>query len=327
MQSSDASPDHAAVKIDTRYAYIAAGITLSLVFVMLLCKSWAWVETGATSVLASLLDSLMDVGISAMNLMVIRFALKPADEDHRYGHGKAEGIAALFQAAFITGIAVFLLLESVRRFLQPEAIESFNLAIAVMTLSMLVSVVIVTVQKLCLKKAPSLAVDADSAHYTSDIFVNGGTIITLLALKFGAPLWADPLFAVLIVIYLLFTVRDIGGKAVNMLMDRELPDDTRREITRTLLKHKDAHGVHDLRTREVGMRWNIAVDVEMDPHRPLCEIHKSVREMEEELIAKYPQAEVMIHMDPVGDTHDSRHPEDRQKPKTPRKGKPKAKKA
>lgn len=294
---------------DSRYALISGIATITLVSVLVLAKTWAWLESGSASVLASLVDSLMDVGVSTMNLMVIRISLMPADKEHRYGHGKAEGIAALFQSAFIAGIAVFLLLESVRRFLEPQAVVDFDLAISVMALSMVVSIVMVTIQKLCMKKAPSLAVEADSAHYTSDILVNGGTILTLLVLKAGAPGWVDPFFALLVVGYLLWTVRDIAVKGVDMLMDRELPGETRREIKDIILAHREARGVHDLRTRQIGMRWAISFDIEMDPHKPLCEIHKTTREIERRLVEKFPQAEIMIHMDPAGDKADSRHPE------------------
>jgi ferrous-iron efflux pump FieF len=309
-------------RIDSRYAVISAAVTLVCVGFLIAVKSWAWLESGATSVLASLVDSLVDAGVSAMNLLVIRFSLKPADADHRYGHGKAEGIAALFQSAFIAGIAAFLLLESLRRFVEPQAAGNFTIAIAVMGVSMLVSVAVVFFQRQAMRRAPSLAVEADSAHYTSDILVNGGTIVTLLILRAGGPVWIDPLFAVLVVAYLLYIVYEIAGKGIGMLMDAELPEGTRREITGIVMAHKEARGMHDLRTRRIGMRWHISFDIELDPDKRLCEVHDTVREIEQKLMDTYPQAEIMIHMDPAGDKADSRHPDEDTQYKSLREKKP-----
>jgi ferrous-iron efflux pump FieF len=293
---------------DMRYALVAGGATIAVVSFLVLVKTWAWAESGSASVLASLVDSLMDVGVSAVNLMAIRLSLKPADDDHRYGHGKVEGLAALFQSAFISGIAVFLLLESVSRFVNPRPVDAFWLAISVMAVSMALSVVVVSIQKLCARRAPSLAVEADSAHYTSDILVNGGTIVTLLALKAGAPGWIDPLFALIVVVYLLFTVREIAGRGLDMLMDRELPDTMREAVLAAILSHPQALGVHDLRTRQIGMRPEISFDVEMDPEISLFEAHEAAKNIEKDLLRLHPLAEIMIHMDPAGDVTDSRHP-------------------
>jgi ferrous-iron efflux pump FieF len=293
----------------SRYALLAGWITVSIVLVLVAVKTYAWVESGSASVLASLVDSLMDAGVSTMNLLVIRFSIKPADELHRYGHGKAEGIAALFQAAFITGIAVFLLLESIGNLLRPVEIDSYSLAIGVMIFSMVMSIVMVTVQKACMKYASSLAVEADSAHYTSDIMVNAGAIVTLFALQAGAPAWIDPVFAVAVVIYLGLTVRHVAGKGLAMLMDQELPQEVRERIKQIIMSHEETRGLHDLRTRQIGMRWHISFDVEMNPEKPLKQAHASAREIELKLMEEFPQAEIMIHMDPQGDVADSRHPD------------------
>lgn len=293
---------------NSRYALIAGAITISIAIALMVLKAIAWVQSDSAAVLASLVDSVMDVGVSAMNLLVIRFSLKPADEDHRYGHGKAEGIAALFQSAFITGVAIFLLLEAFSRFFNPGPVSSIDFSIGVMLVSMIMSVVIVTVQRFCMKKAPSLAVEADSAHYSSDVLVNAGAIATLLALRAGAPAIIDPVFAMLVFVYLVFTVRHIGQKAIDMLMDRELPPEVRQQIHGIILSHPQAYGVHDLRTRQIGMKWSISFDVEMDAKKSFQKIHEYARQIEKMIADAFPQAEVMIHMDPVGDRADSRHP-------------------
>lgn len=290
------------------YAMIAGISTVSIVVFLVLLKTYAWAESGSASVLASLVDSFMDAGISGMNLLVIRLSMKPADDEHRYGHGKVEGLAALFQSAFIVGIAVFLLLESISRFINPNQMDSYMLGVGVMATSMVMSVVIVLIQKICMRHVPSLAVEADSAHYSSDVVVNAGTMIILLALKAGAPAWIDPLFAIAVVAYLLLTVKHIGLKSINMLMDRELDPEIREKIKDIILSHPEAMGVHDLRTRQIGMRCSISFDVEMNPDKAFKDIHRYAREIEKSILSVFSNAEIMIHMDPFGEKADSRHP-------------------
>lgn len=293
--------------IRPRMALIAGAASVATVLILIVIKSFALIQTGSASILASLIDSVVDASVSIMTFLAIKISLKPADEDHRHGHGKVEGLAALFQAAFIAGAGFFLLLESAGRFTGPAVAEESDIAIAIMAVATILSVVLVMVQNYSLKFAPSLAVEADRAHYSSDILINLGVIGVLFGLQHGAPWWIDPAFAVLVAFYLALTVRRIAGKAVDMLLDRELSGDARERITKKVLSHKYVMGMHDLRTSKSGMKIFISFDIELDPSLLLYNAHEIVREVEFELLIDFPNAEILIHADPHGDTYDTRH--------------------
>ena len=274
---------------------------------LILLKSYAYYQSGSTAMLGTLVDSVVDLAVSLMLFFAVKISLKPADEDHRDGHGKAEAIATLLQGAFMTGAAIFLAFEATRKFLNPVPVQNHDLAIIVALCAVIVSVVIITVQKYSLERVKSLAVEADYHHYKTDIFLNLSVIVALAVGLYGGPFWVDPLLAILIAGYFLFTAFSIIEDSVDMLMDRELPEHVRENIMDIVGSHENVHGVHDLRTRQSGMKMHISFDVELDPHISLQAAHDIVRALDHSILAQYPQAEVLIHMDPVGDTHDPRH--------------------
>lgn len=290
-----------------RMALLAGAASLATVMILIFLKSLAYLESGAASVLSSLIDSVIDAGISLMTFLAIHISLKPADSEHRYGHGKVEGLAALFQAAMIAGAGLFLLLESIKRFVDPHPVTHHSMVIVVMGISIVLSCVLVAIQKYSLRHAPSLAVEADSAHYSMDIVVNLGVIAVMGALHLGAPALIDPLFAIGVSLYLGMIVRDIAGKGVDMLLDRELPGDARETITRKVLSHRQILGMHDLRTNKSGMWTFISFDIEVERSLSLYDAHEIAREVEHTLLLDFPMADIMIHVDPHGDTDDTRH--------------------
>lgn len=285
-------------------AGLASMATVTLLIVM---KTIMYVFSDSTSVLASLVDSLGDGTVSLMTYFAIRFSLKPADDNHRSGHGKIEGLAALFQASLIMLAGLALLWESGRRLMNPQPVEYHELAIAVMLVSIVLSVVLVRIQARVLKEAPSLAVEADQAHYSTDIIVNAGVIVVLLALMAGAPVWIDALFAVLVVGYLGWAARGIAMMGLDMLLDRELPEDIRQAISACVVAHPGVKGLHDLRTSKSGMRVFMSFDIEIDGGMTLTDAHEISRDLEHRLLRDFPHAEIMIHIDPYGDPDDTRH--------------------
>jgi ferrous-iron efflux pump FieF len=303
------SPDPAFHKPDPRFALLAGGTAIGTAVTLIIAKTAAWMMTGSASVLASLTDSMMDAWVSGVNLMAIRYSLKPADEDHRYGHGKIEGIAALFQAALMSAATIFLCLEATARIYKPAPIDSMPVALGVMALSTVLSTGLVLVQRYCLRRAASLAVESDQAHYSTDIVVNAGTFLALFLIHWGAPLWIDSAFAFVVAVYLARTAYGIGMKGYHMLMDRELPEAQRIRIVEILRTEPRISGVHDLRTRAIGMRTHVSFDVEIDPKTSLQAAHDITRDLETAILKEFPHAEIMIHMDPAGDPHDSRHPD------------------
>ena len=285
----------------------AGGASIVTVAFLIVIKTLAYLDNDSVSVLASLLDSGVDAGASIITFMAIRFSLKPADSEHRHGHGKIEGLAAFTQAGLIALAAVFLLVESLHRFKGAPPPGDLTLAIPVMIVSVFISGLLIAVQKYSLRHAPSLAVEADYAHYANDIIVNGGVIAVLWLQSMGAPFWVDPAFGVLMAAYLAFSTWSVGGKALDMLLDRELPDETREKITQIVLSHDKVLGMHDLRTYKSGMRVFMSFDMELDPSLLLYTAHEIVREVEHDLLLSFPNAEILIHVDPYGDTFDSRH--------------------
>ncbi len=290
-----------------RLALRAGMASIAVVTILILLKTAVYAIGGSASILASLIDSVTDAGVSILSFMAIRESLKPPDKNHRYGHGKIEGLAAVLQAAFIAGAGIFLALEAIGRLANPQQVGAYGLGIVVMVVSIILSIALVAYQKHIMRSAPSLAVEADSAHYASDIYINGGVIIALVLQYYGAPVWIDAVFALLVAIWLIRTVLKVGKKGVDMLLDRELPKEMREQIKAIILNDSRVHSVHDIRTRASGMNIHITFDIEVDDTLTLKAAHDIAVAVELDLLAVFPNAEIMIHIDPLGDTYDHRH--------------------
>lgn len=275
-----------------------ASVTVATLLIMV--KTAAWLQTGSVSVLSSLVDSLLDSLASFMNFFAVRFALKPADHDHRYGHGKWEAVAAMGQALVIAGSAAFLGYESVLRFITPQPIRHGGLGIAVMAFSIGITLVLVLYQRHVVKKTRSLAIDSDQLHYTGDILMNAAIIVSLIGSDFLQWAWADPLFGLLIAGYILNAARQILSGAMDMLLDRELPGEIRRDIFLRARGVEGVRGVHDLRTRRSGVHYLAQMHVELDPSLNLYDAHLIGEQVERSIQAVYPQMEILIHLDPEG---------------------------
>lgn len=274
--------------------------SVAVVTTLLLAKTGAWLMTDSVSVLSSLLDSLLDGAASLVNLFAVRTALTPADREHRFGHGKAEPLAGLVQAAFIAASSVLLVLEAARRLATPQPVKHGEVGVAVMLLSLILTLALVAYQRRVVRATQSVAIDADSLHYQSDLLLNGSVIASLaLTIWLG---WhaLDPLFALGVAAYLLRTSWTIGRMALDRLMDRELPDPDRARIRAIALAHPEVRAVHDLRTRSSGPDLFIQLHLEMDGAMSLLRSHEVADAAEREIMAIYPNAEVIIHQDPSG---------------------------
>ena len=294
--------------IRPRYALISAAITTTVVIFLICLKAYAYYQSGSASVMATLVDSVSDFSISICSLLAIRYSLKPADDDHRHGHGKIEGLFALFESSFIAGAAVFVIFESLSRFARGETqVFDHMIAIIIMGVSIICSLFLVLVQRLSLKYAPSLAVESNKANYSTDIVVNIGIIGVLVGMYYGLPSWIDPFCAITIAFYMISTARGIAREGLDMLLDRELPGEIRERITRITLTHKGVMGMHDLRTHRSGMKICVSFDIEVDADLSLNAAHDICREVEESILKEFPSADILIHVDPHNDTTDSRH--------------------
>lgn len=285
-----------------RLLRLATTWSVATAVVLMLVKSVAWVSTGSVSLLASLIDSLMDAVASIINLLAVRYALQPADEEHRFGHGKAESLAGLAQAAFISGSALLLLYEAVRRLMTPQPLEAVRLGLGVMTFSIIATVVLLVVQRYVIRHTDSVAIKADSLHYWTDLLSNLSVIVALLLTTAGW-LRADALFGLAIGAYILYGAVRIAQEAVQHLMDRELPEEQQQRIVQVALEHPDVTAVHDLRTRQSGHTKFIQLHIEMDGQMNLAQAHVVGDAVMLRLKEAVPGADVIIHQDPEDDSH------------------------
>lgn len=275
------------------YASVATAGTLIVI------KLAAWGMTGSVALLSTLIDSTLDAAASLVNLWAVRHALTPADHDHRFGHGKAEPLAGLGQAAFILGSGGVLLAQAVNRLQHPIEVANADIGTAVMVVSILMTVALVRFQKYVLSKARSVAISADSLHYTGDVLMNGAVIVSLLAGQFLGWTFIDPLFAIGIGAYLLWNAWSIARNSMDMLMDRELPEEDRIRIHDITLSIPDVRGMHDLRTRLSGQQGFIQLHLALDDDLPLVRAHDIADKVEAAILAAYPYCDVLIHQDPV----------------------------
>jgi len=278
-----------------RLATYASVITAS---VLIVGKLGAWLLTGSVSVLASLIDSLMDVVASLINLFAVRYSLMPADEEHRFGHGKAESLAGLAQATFIAGSAVFLILHAVDRLLHPQPLHDVAVGIAVMGFAIVATLMLLGIQYYVIRRTGSTAIKADSLHYMTDLLTNLSIIAALVLAGMGWP-GLDPVFAMGIAAYILYSAWQIGHEAFQLLMDRELPEEDRERIHQLTVGHEGVHGVHELRTRRSGQMEIIQLHIELDGSLPLVQAHAIADDVEAAIRKAFPAADVIIHQDPV----------------------------
>ena len=271
-----------------------ASTLTALVLIALKLVTWLW--TGSVSMLASLVDSAMDAIASLINLLAVRYALVPADDDHRFGHGKAESLAGLAQAAFISGSALFLLLHAVDRILHPAPVQRTTLGIAVIVFSLALTLALLTYQRYVIRHTGSVAIRADALHYATDVLSNLGVIAALLLAQFGLPIF-DPILAIAIAGYILIGAWRIGRDSLDHLMDRELDDAVREGIKQLALEHTEVRGIHELRTRRAGQTSFIQLHLEMEPQLTLAEAHAIADMVEAQIRAAVPASDVIIHQD------------------------------
>jgi len=283
-----------------RLMRLATYASVTVACVLIASKFVAWIYTDSVSLLSTLIDSVLDVAASMVNLIAVHHSLQPADHEHRFGHGKAEALSGLAQAAFISGSAAFLLIEAVQRMFEPKLIENTEIGYAVMVFSIVLTLLLVAFQRYVVRRSGSVAISADSLHYQTDVLINLSVIVSLAVVSiFDLPM-VDPLIALAIVFYIVRGAIKIGLDSLNILMDRELSNDDREKINALVLDVDGVLGVHDLRTRSSGSQVFIQMHVEMDGQIPLSQAHEIADRVEHVVNQAYPMAEVIVHEDPEG---------------------------
>ena len=288
---------HMAPQETARLLRLATYASISVATILIVAKLIAWGLSDSVSLLATLIDSVLDALASLINLIAVRHALTPADKEHRFGHGKAEALAGLSQSMFIAGSAGFLLLEAGRRLISPIPVEAVGTGIAVMLFSIIATLLLLGFQQHVIRKTNSTAIKADALHYRTDLLVNASVIAALWLSAQGRDGF-DALFACAIGIYILYSAWEIIALSYDHLMDRELPDKQREEIKQLVLQHKSARGLHDLRSRHSGTMTFIQLHLELDDDLSLLEAHRISDEVEASLMEAFPESEIIIHIDP-----------------------------
>ncbi|CAM3643814.1 cation diffusion facilitator family transporter [Parendozoicomonas haliclonae] len=275
----------------------ASRASVATATILLVAKLGAWGMTGSVSILATFMDSMLDAFASIINLVAVSIALKPADDDHHFGHGKAEQLAALAQSAFIAGSGLFLILHAVEGIRDGTNIDNNRIALGVMAFSMALTLVLVTYQHYVVKKTGSLAIQTDAMHYRMDLLTNLGVVIALIVASMGFPL-ADPLIGMAIAVYMIASVGRVAWEAIQMLMDKALDQESEDLIREQVLSVEQVIDLHNLRTRMSGITPVIQMDLDLDGRLSLEEAHEIGRKVKLRLLEQMPDADITIHLDP-----------------------------
>ncbi|WLG84178.1 cation diffusion facilitator family transporter [Pseudomonas cucumis] len=280
-----------------RLLRLATRASVAVACTLIVAKAIAWWLSGSVSMLAGLTDSALDGITSLLNLLAVHYALRPADDDHRYGHGKAESLAGMAQALFIGGSAVLITLQAIERLKHPEPVSAPWLSIGVIVFSLALTVALLILQHRVIKATGSNAVRADSLHYRSDLLLNGSILVALVLAGFG---WhqVDPWFGLGIAAYILWSAIHIARESFAVLMDEELPPDVSRHMLELACSVPGVLGAHDLRTRISGNHWFVQLHLELPGDLTLSVAHAISDQAADAIHAAYPRAEVLVHADP-----------------------------
>ena len=285
------SPEHA------RLLRLATRASVAVACTLIIAKAIAWWLSGSVSMLAGLTDSALDGVTSLLNLLAVHYALRPADDDHRYGHGKAESLAGMAQALFIGGSAVLIAFQAYERMNNPEPLGAPWLSIGVIVFSLLLTAALLMLQHRVIKQTGSNAVRADSLHYRSDLLLNGSILIALVLAGLGFD-QLDAWFGLGIAAYILWSAIQIARESFSVLMDEELPTDVSQHMLELACGVPGVLGAHDLRTRISGNHWFVQLHLELPGELTLSVAHGISDQAAEAIHAAYPRAEVLVHADP-----------------------------
>lgn len=299
MSGAGSRPDeheraHGALTASAAIASVAAALTL------LLLKGWAAWRTGSVAMLGSLADTALDLLASLVILWGVRIAAAPADREHRFGHGKAEALAALAQVAFIAFSAFGIGWRAVERLVQGAPTAEAEFGIGVSLAAIAVTFLLLWYQRRIIGRTGSVAIAADHVHYQSDLLLNLAVIGALVLDQYLGVTGADPLFGIGIALWLGWGAWRASSRAIDQLMDREWPEEKRRRFLEVAAHHPELKGIHDLRTRTSGSRNFVQFHIWVDPRMTVVEAHDVMDEIEQKLAGEFPGTEILIHLDPEG---------------------------
>ncbi|MEM7766357.1 MAG: cation diffusion facilitator family transporter [Pseudomonadota bacterium] len=277
-----------------------ARLSVATAIVLIGLKLWAWMASGSVAMLSSLADSGLDGMASLFTLVAVSYAALPPDEEHRYGHGKAESFAAMVQAVLVGVSATLVAMEAVARFSDPQPIAESKLALAVMGISIALTLALVWAQTRAVRQTGSVATAGDRAHYAADLAANGAVIVGISLAAYSGLQWADPAVGLLVAGWLAWSAMDVARGGWDQLLDHELPDEARARIRTLALSTGGLLDVHQLRTRASGPYVHIQFHADMPKGITLVDAHQRMVAAEQAIVAEFPSADVLIHPDPRG---------------------------
>jgi ferrous-iron efflux pump FieF len=278
----------------------AALASIAMALLLAGMKVWAVIQTDSTAMLGSLADTTLDLIASMATLAGVWIAAIPADEEHRFGHGKAEALSAMFQVVLISISAFALAFRGVTQLIAGERVAGAGEGIVVSLIAIAGTFVLLWWQRQVIRKTGSLAIKTDNVHYKSDLLLNLGVIAALALDNYLGIAGADPLFGLAIAAWLAWGAWRAAGEAIDHLMDKEWPDERREAFLAVIARHPELRGVHDLRTRTSGAHQFVQFHASVDPQMTVAEAHKVMDEIEARIEREFPGVEVLIHPDPEG---------------------------
>lgn len=283
-------------KLTTRAAL--ASIAMAIFLVAL--KGYAAWKTDSVAMLGSLADTALDLIASIITLIGVRWAATPADEEHRFGHGKAEALAALIQVILITISALGIAWRAVQRLQSDQPTEGMEFGIGVSVVAMAATIALLGYQRHVIKKTESVAIQTDNVHYQSDLLLNLSVIAALILDQLFGFTKADPIFGIGIALWLIWGAYHAASTSIDQLMDREWDDEKRDRFIAMIGAHPELHGIHELKTRTSGGHDFAQFHISLDPKMPLDEVHRVMDEVEALIHHDFPAVEILIHPDPKG---------------------------
>ena len=265
-------------------------------------KTWAAYSTSSMAMLGSLADSTLDLVASLVVLLGVRVAAQPADREHRFGHGKAEALAALVQVIIITISALFIGFRSIERLIGGAETSDAELGITVSLVAILSTFALIAYQRHVVRRTGSIAIATDRIHYASDLMLNASVIVALVLDQYVSIVGSDAVFGLLIALWLAFGAWKSSSNALDQLMDREWPDEQRERFLAAARQYPELQGLHDLRTRTSGTHNFVQFHVWVPPDWTVRDAHDRMDRIEQELEKKFPATEILIHLDPHGHT-------------------------
>ena len=281
----------------SRLLRLATRASLAVAVSLIIAKSVAWWISGSVSLLAGLTDSLLDGAASFLNLLAVHYSLRPADDDHRYGHGKAEALSGMAQALFIAVSGVLIAFQAVERIQNPQPLGAPLVGMLVMIFSIVLTLALLGLQHKVVRATGSAAIRADSLHYRSDLLLNASILLALTLAWYG---WQqlDAYFGLAIAVYILWSAVHIARETVSVLMDQELPSDVSAQMLELACGVPGVLGAHDLRTRISGTHWFVQLHLELPGSLTLSVAHGLCDQVADAIHQRYPKAEVLVHADP-----------------------------